>query len=113
MSKALADCLRYNRWANLALLDACRRLTEEQLDARATQSSRSVRALFSHVVASELTFVLRTKGRQHEGESRHVEPGPGFDVLREVAASSGDDLITIAAGLDRSEEHTSELQSPM
>ena len=103
MSKALADCLRYNRWANLALLDACRRLTEEQLDARATQSSRSVRELFSHVVASELTFVLRTKGRQHEGESRHVEPWPGWDVLREVASSSGDDLIAIAVRLDENE----------
>jgi len=100
MSKALADCLRYNRWANLALLDACRGLTTEQLDARAIPSSRSVREMFSHVVGSELTFVLRTKGRQHEGESRHVEPWPGFDVLREVAASSGDDLIAIAAGLD-------------
>jgi uncharacterized damage-inducible protein DinB len=103
MSKALADCLRYNRWANLALLDACRGLTDEQLDARAISSSRSVRELFSHVVGSELTFVLRTKGRQHEGESRRVEPWPGFDVLRVVAASSGDDLIAIAAGLDEHE----------
>ena len=103
MSKALADCLRYNRWANLALLDACRVLTDEQLDARATGSSRSVRELFSHLVGSELTFALRTKGRQHEGESRHVEPWPGFDVLRQVAASSGDDLIAIAAGLDEDE----------
>jgi uncharacterized damage-inducible protein DinB len=103
VSKALADCLRYSRWANLALLEACRGLTEEQLDSRATPSSRSARELLSHVVASELTFVLRTNGRQHEGESRHLEPWPGFDVLREAAASSGDDLIAIAAGLDEDE----------
>ena len=101
MSKALADCLRYNRWANLTLIDACRGLTEQQLDTRAPGSSRSVRELFSHVVGSELTFALRTKGRQHEGESRNVEPSPGFDVLRKVAASSGDELIAIAAGLDQ------------
>jgi len=103
MSKALADCLRYNRWANLGLLDACRGLTEEQLDARATGSSRSVRELLSHIVGSELTFVLRTKGRQHEGESRHVDNWPGFDVLRQVAASSGDDLIAIATEVDENE----------
>ena len=103
MSKALADCLRYNRWANLALLDACRVLTDEQLDARATGSSRSARDLLSHVVGSELTFALRTKGRQNEGESRHVDTWPGFEVLREVAASSGDDLIAIATGLDEDE----------
>jgi len=103
MSKALADCLRYNRWANLILIDACRGLTAEQLDTRATRSSRSARDLFSHLVGSELTFVLRTKGRQNEGESRHVDTWPGFEVLREVAASSGDNLIAIAAGLDEDE----------
>ena len=104
MSKALADCLRYNRWANLSLFDACRGLTDEQLDAHATRSSRSVRELLQHIVGSELTFVLRTKGRQHEGESRHVEDAwPGFDLLREVIASSGEDLIAIAAGLDEDE----------
>jgi uncharacterized damage-inducible protein DinB len=104
VSKALADWLRYNRWANLTLIDACRGLTEEQFDARATRSSRSVRELLQHVVGSELTFVLRTKGRQHEGESRHIDATwPGLDVLHGVAASSGDDLIAIAAGLDENE----------
>jgi len=103
MSKAFADCLRYNRWANLILIDACRQLTAEQLDTRAMHSSRSVRELLSHLVCSELTFVLRTKGRQHEGESRHVDTWPGFEVLRKVAASGGDDLIAIAARLDEDE----------
>src|SRR5437870_7502284 len=103
MTKALADCLRDNRWANLILIDACRGLTAEQLDTRAKHSSRSARDLLSHIVGSELTFVLRTKGRQHEGESRHVDNWPGFDVLRQVAASSGDDLIAIATEVDENE----------
>jgi uncharacterized damage-inducible protein DinB len=104
MSKALADCLRYNRWANLTLIDACRGLTEEQLDTRAPGSSRSARELLQHAAGSELTFVLRTKGRQHEGESRRVDRmWPGFDVLREVVAASGDELIAIAEGLDENE----------
>ena len=67
------------------------------------RSSRSARDLLSHIVGSELTFVLRTKGRQNEGESRHVDTWPGFEVLREVAASGGEDLIAIAAGLDEDE----------
>jgi len=104
VSKTLADCLRYNRWANLRLIDTCRVLTEEQLATRATPSSRSVRELFQHVVGSEVTFVLRTKGRQHEGESRHVEERwPGFDMIRDVVGSTGDDLIAIATGLDDDE----------
>jgi uncharacterized damage-inducible protein DinB len=100
MSKALADCPRYDRWANLTLVEGCRGSTDPQLDARATPSSRSVRELFSHIVGSELTFAPRTKGRQHEGESRYLDTWPGFTVLREAAASSGGDLIAIAEGLD-------------
>src|SRR6266568_3104019 len=97
MNEALVDCLRYNRWANRALIDACRGLNAEQLDARATPSSRSVRELFQHIVGSELTFVLRTKGRQHEGEARQVEETwPGFETLRDVVTSSGDDMVAIA-----------------
>ena len=48
MTKALADCLRYNRWANLILIDARRGLTAEQLDTRAKHSLRSARNLLSH-----------------------------------------------------------------
>jgi uncharacterized damage-inducible protein DinB len=104
VSKALADCLRYDRWASLALIDRCRGLSEDQLGLRATPSSRSVAELFQHLAGSELTFVLRTKGRQHEGESQHVDGAwPGFEVLREVIASTGDQLIAIAAGLDEDE----------
>ena len=62
-----------------------------------------MRELLQHIAGSELTFVLRTKGRQHEGESRRVDTWPGFEVLREVIASSGDHLIAIAAGLDEDE----------
>jgi uncharacterized damage-inducible protein DinB len=104
MSKALADCLRYDRWANLALIDSCRGLTEDRLGLRATPSSRSVAELFQHLAGSELTFVFRTKGRQHEGESRHIEGAwPTFEVLRDVLASTGDELIAIATGLDEDE----------
>src|SRR5438067_7017731 len=104
MSKALADCLRYNRWANLELFEACRGLTDDQLDARAAGTPRSVRELLQHIAGSELTFVLRTKGRQHEGEPRHIEPGwPGLHVLREGVESSGDGLLAIPANRDQDE----------
>ena len=104
MSKGLADCLRYDRWANLALIDGCRGLTEDQLGLRVIPSARSVAELFQHLAGSELTFILRTKGRQHEGESRHVEGAwPGFEVLRDVLAASGDELIAVAVGLNEDE----------
>jgi len=100
VNAALADLFRYNRWANLRLIDACRQLTDEQLDARAAGTSGSIRELLVHVVGGQQTFILRTKGRQHEGELGRGSPWPGFDELRRVAVSTSDELIEIAAGMD-------------
>lgn len=99
MNQALVEFFRYNLWANLRLIDACSKLGDLQLDARATPTSRSVRELLAHLVGSELTFILRTKGRQHEGESRRVDPWPGFAAIREIAAETSQELIAIAAEL--------------
>ena len=79
-----------------------RKSTTQPWRQRAVGARRSTAHLVP-IVGSELTFALRTKGRQHEGESRHVDTWPGFEVLREVAVSSGDDLIAIATGLDEDE----------
>jgi hypothetical protein len=42
MNLDLVEVLRYNAWANRTLLEACRELTEEQLDARLPVASGSV-----------------------------------------------------------------------
>lgn len=104
MSEALAEAFRYNRWANLALFEACRGLSDEQLDARGPGISGSVRELLQHIAGGQQTFVLRTKGRQHEGElSRHA-PWPGWDGLMEAARRSSDDLVLIAESADLTAE---------
>jgi len=104
MGKALADCLRYDRWANLTLIDGCRGLSDEQLGLRLAPSARSVAELFQHLAGSERTFILRTKGRQHEGESRDIEGAwPGLGVLRDAVVSTGDELVAIAEDLDEDE----------
>ena len=43
-------------------------------------------------------------GRQHEGELTRASAWPGFDVLRELAERSSDQLVDIAAGLDEDSE---------
>ena len=100
MNDGLAEVFRYNRWANLRLIDACRSLGDEQLDARVPGTSGTVRELLLHVVGGQQTLVLRTMGRQHEGELTRSSEWPGFDVLRELAERSSDQLVEIAAGLD-------------
>lgn len=100
MNKGLAEVFEYNRWANLRLIDACRALGDEHLDARVPGTSGTVRELLLHVVGGQQTLVLRTMGRQHEGELNRSSAWPGFDVLRELAERTSDQLVEIAAGLD-------------
>ena len=100
MNTPLAEMLRYGKWANETLLESCRTLTPEQLEIRVPGSGRTVAELFTHAIYSQLTFVLRTKGRQHEGEGDPGIGSPDFDTLMEVARRSSDDLIRIAEALD-------------
>jgi uncharacterized damage-inducible protein DinB len=101
MNTPLAEMFRYNRWANLTLLDACRALADDQLDARVAGVSGSARSLLLHVIGGQQTFILRTKGRQHEDELNRASAWPGFDTLRDLAVATSDELIAIAEGLEQ------------
>jgi uncharacterized damage-inducible protein DinB len=100
MNTALAEVLRYNKWATLRLLEALRGLSEGQLAAQPSGVSGSVGSLLTHLIGGQQTFVLRIQGRQHEGELSRGSAWPGFDALLEAARASSDDLIAIAEGLD-------------
>ncbi|MEX2080543.1 MAG: DinB family protein [Dehalococcoidia bacterium] len=104
MNAPLAEMLRYKRWATLTLLEACRVLTDDQLDARAAGASGATRELLVHLVGGQQTLALRTKGRQHEGELGRHSPWPGFDELARLATDSADALVAIAEGLDSETE---------
>src|SRR5438477_11258852 len=99
MNTPRAHIFHYNKWANLTLIDACTALTGDQLDTRLPAASGSVRELLVHIVGGQQTFALRTRGRQHEGELNRHSAWPGFDVLREVARESADELVSIAREL--------------
>jgi uncharacterized damage-inducible protein DinB len=99
-----AEVLRYNRWATLTLLEACRSLTDEQLDTHAPGTSGTVRELLLHVVGGQQTQALRTRGRQHEGELNRQSAWPGFDALLAIARDSADQLVAIAETLDEDQD---------
>jgi uncharacterized damage-inducible protein DinB len=104
MNHPLAEMFKYNRWANRQLLDACRGLSDDQLDARAPGTSGPVSELLQHIAGAQQTFVLRTKGRQHEVELGRESAWPGFDRVEEVLMGSSEELIDIAGGLDIDKE---------
>ena len=96
MNTPLAEMFRYNNWATLTLIEACRSLSDEQLDAQVAGVSGTVRSLLMHVVGGQQSQALRTKGRHHEGEFMRHSEWPGFDVLIEAAGQPGEELIAIA-----------------
>jgi uncharacterized damage-inducible protein DinB len=95
---------RYNRWANLTLLEACRDLTAEKLATRPPSMSGSIGELLTHVVGGQQTDILRTMGRQHEGEMGRQTPWPGIEAVIDVAKTTSDELIAIAAALGEDRE---------
>jgi uncharacterized damage-inducible protein DinB len=99
MNEALAEIFKYNRWANRQLIEACRSMSDDHLDTRVPGTSGTIRELLMHVVGGQQTSVLRTMGRQHEGELGRTSEWPGFDALLEASDQSSDQLIEIAAAL--------------
>jgi uncharacterized damage-inducible protein DinB len=100
MDLGLVELMRYNDWANRVLFDACRDLSDRQLDNRLPVTSGSSRELLVHIVGGQQTFVLRTQGRQHEGELDRDSPWPGIEPLSELARATSRELIRIAEALD-------------
>ena len=88
--------LRYNRWANDQVFAFCRGLDDAHLDARGAGASGTVRELLTHIAGGQQTFVLRTHGRQHEGELNRESAWPGFDAVMQALRESSDALVAIA-----------------
>jgi uncharacterized damage-inducible protein DinB len=104
MNRGLAEMFRYNTWANRELFEACRSLTEEQLDKQIQGISGSVRELLMHIAGGQQTFILRTKGRQREGELGRQSDWPGIERVIHIVASTSEELIAIADQLKEDEE---------
>jgi uncharacterized damage-inducible protein DinB len=100
MSGTLVEMMRYNLWANDTLFAACRPLTDEQLDHRLAVTSGASRELLVHIVGGQQTYILRTQGRQHEGELNRGSPWPGIETLVDLAGSTSRELLSIAEHLD-------------
>jgi uncharacterized damage-inducible protein DinB len=62
MNLGLVEMLRYNAWAGRTLLDACRDLTDAQLQAQLAVTSGSVRDLLLHIVGGQQAYIHLVQG---------------------------------------------------
>jgi uncharacterized damage-inducible protein DinB len=106
MATGIADCLRYNLWANLRLLDACAHLSDTHLGTPAAQGAfGTVRETLMHLLAAEEGYAqhVQLTGPAPTPRLDDLATIPGFDELRRRAQRSGDELIAVAerGDLDR------------
>jgi uncharacterized damage-inducible protein DinB len=99
MNAGLVDFYKHNLWANLRLLDACARLTDEQLDASAPGTYGRIRDTLVHLFRAEESYLARLTGQPPENRLRRGE-FPGIEALRERARRSGEGLIAVADTVD-------------
>jgi len=92
----LAQFFLHNTWANLRLLDACKGLTDEQLDTTATGTMGTIRNTLVHIVGAEQRYLASLTGQPRE-EPLERKPFTSIADLRERARSSGEGLAEVAA----------------
>jgi uncharacterized damage-inducible protein DinB len=95
MDELLIEAFRYNKWANLHLLDVCAKLSEEQLQLTAPGTYGTIAATFLHLLSAEQRYLRRLIGANPDINERDAKP-PSLEKLREHAARSGDQLIEAA-----------------
>ncbi len=94
MGPVLVEAFRYNKWANLHLIDVCMKLSDDQLRLTAPGTYGTIAATFLHLLGAEQRYLARFGA----GEARITERDefPGLAVLKQHAVRSGDQLIEAA-----------------
>ena len=95
MDAPLIEAFRYNKWANLHLLDVCAKLSDDQLQLTAPGTYGTVAATLLHLMAAEQRYLRRLSGTAPDINERdpHV---PSLAALMQHAVRSGDQLIEAA-----------------
>jgi uncharacterized damage-inducible protein DinB len=78
MTTGLPDFYQHNLWANLRLLNACARLSDEQLDATMGGTFGSIRETLMHLLSSEEGYARHVTGKI---PSPTLEEFPTFPAL--------------------------------
>jgi uncharacterized damage-inducible protein DinB len=98
MNEALVELYRHKTWATLRLIDTCKGLADEHLDATIPGTYGTIRETLRHLVRSEEGY-FRTITREYVSERMPEGPVP-FDELAERVRRLGPRWETLAEDLD-------------
>lgn len=84
--------VRQNEYANLKIIDACRGLTDEQLDATAEGLFGSIRQTLGHIVSAE-TYYCHLLGQDVTVWDDDNDEWPDWDGLADLVKAASDGLV--------------------
>lgn len=90
----LLELLRYNTWANQALLTICLGLTPEQVSTPIPGAYGTVHRTFGHLLYAEADYIGRITGQQPQPPFRW-EDGPSLELLLAFAGQVGQAFLDV------------------
>jgi hypothetical protein len=94
MGPVLIEAFRYNKWANLHLLDVSAKLSDEHLLLTSPGTYGTIAATWMHLLSAEQRY-LRRFGAS-EPQLSESDEFPGIAALKKQAFRTGDELIEAA-----------------
>ncbi|HEX9364835.1 MAG TPA: DinB family protein [Candidatus Dormibacteraeota bacterium] len=99
MSQAMLESFRHKTWATLQLIDFCRGLRDEQLDATTPGTYGSIRETLRHLVRAEEGYFARLTGKRFQ-EPLPESGGVPLDELAERIRRLGPEWEKLAQDAD-------------
>lgn len=97
----LVEFIRYNNWANQQVIDACMKLSEEQLAAPIPGAYGSIRDTLEHIIRAEAGYVRRMTGDPDRLQpSFKWEDKPKLADMKAYNVEVGNALIELAETID-------------
>src|SRR5574341_113633 len=87
----LAEMMRYNNWANERVLDACAKLTDEQLETSAPGAYGPIRETLGHIIRAESWYHELLTGTRPQPPFKW-EDKPGLAEMRAYATQVAEAL---------------------
>ena len=88
----MAEFIRYNNWANQQVLEACQKLTEDQLAATMPGAYCTIRDTLEHIIEGEAFYVGLLTGNRPRPPFQW-KARPGFAEMRDYATHVGNALV--------------------
>ena len=100
MNPVLVRLFEHNRWANLALVDACLGMDRSVVERAVDGTFGAIRPTLAHIAGAEERYLLALEGEQRDAAAPFETTDPSLTDIRIHLDRSGRGLVEVAGRLD-------------